>query len=422
MKLKLTKTAVESVQPGARDLIIYDSALRGFFLRVTPKGKRAYGLYYRTTEGRERRPMLGAHGPAFTAEQARRKAESWLGLVANGGDPSADKQAKRQGATIAELCEIYLEQHAKTTKKVGTYDIDYRNIHNHIIPLIGKLKVASIQQADIEQCISDIAGGKTAKTEVLGPRKIRKVVGGKGAASRCLTTLSHMLGAFAESRKIRPLGSNPCQHVKRPETQYSRNGRERFLSPKEFARLGEVLEQIKIDNTEPLAVVNAIELYLFTGCRRDEVLTLQWAHVDLANACLRLPDSKTGSKIVSLGAPAIAVLESIKRKEKNPYVITGSKEGGHFVGIQKPWRRIRKRAAINDVTIHDLRRSFGSVGAQGGMSLLMVGKALAHKSNRATAVYARLTDDLTRQAVQTISDEVANLLKGSGEVEPAANV
>ena len=411
MKLKLTKRLVESVEPGDRDIIIYDEAVRGFFVKVTPKGRRVYGVYYRNRSGRERRPILGVHGPSFPTDAARAKAIEMLGEVAKGNDPSAERQAGRNGISIEELCQIYIEEHSKQHKKAGTVAIDQRNIDNHIKPLIGTLKVRDITPADIEKCIRAIVEGRTAREERSDDVLTKRVRGGKGAASRTLTTLKHMLGSFAEMRQLRPLGSNPCQHIKRPETSFSKYGRERFLTPKEYARLGKVLEQAKRERFVPLAAVNAVELYLYTGCRRDEILTLQWAHVDLAALCLRLPDSKTGRKIVPLSAPAATVLGSIDCVPGNPYVIVGAKEKSHFVAIQKAWVKIRNRAHIPDVTIHDLRRSFGSVGAQAGMSLLLVGKALAHKSSRATSVYARLTDDLTRQAVDKIGNAVNEFLR-----------
>jgi len=114
--------------------------------------------------------------------------------------------------------------------------------------------------------------------------------------------------------------------------------------------------------------------------------------------------------VIPLGAPALKVLQSIEPAPNNNYVLVGAKEGHHFVNIAKPWYRIRSKANLDDVRIHDIRRSFGSVGARSGMSMLMIGKALAHKSQKATEVYARLSDDSTRQAVEFISNEVEQLM------------
>jgi integrase len=457
MKCKLTKTSVERIQPEARDIIVWDTDLSGFFVKVTPKGRRAYGVYYRNAEGRERRPMLGAHGPSFTTEQARAKAEKWLARVALGEDPSGERQDLRQAATVSELADMYLAEHAKLRKKAASYAADKRNLDNHILPLIGTMKAANVEPADVARVLRAVAEGRTAKSEKVRPRVLRKVTGGKGAANRCLALLSFMLGRFAETKKLRPYGANPCRHMKKYRTAHSEKGRARFLSPREFARLGEAIENCRRNGTELPAILNAIELYAYTGCRRDEILTLQWQHVDFEAKCLRLPDSKTGEKIVPLGAPALKALSEITREPKNPYVIVGTQEGKHFVGIEKAWRRVRARAsvttwaadpdekisglvarlkeklereptakecmkaakvatvtlptALTDVCLHDLRRSFGSVGAKSGMSLLLIGKAMSHKSTKATEVYARLSDDATRQAIDEISSQVASLLR-----------
>ena len=72
---------------------------------------------------------------------------------------------------------------------------------------------------------------------------------------------------------------------------------------------------------------------------------------------LRLPDTKTGAKVVYLGDPAITVLERIDRRDGNPWVIAGRKPGSHLTDMQHPWRRIRARAGLDDVRIHDLRHS-----------------------------------------------------------------
>ena len=96
------------------------------------------------------------------------------------------------------------------------------------------------------------------------------------------------------------------------------------------------------------------------GARLSEILTLRWQDVDFDGASLRLPDSKTGKKSIYLNPPALQVLSSLQRGADNPYVIQGERAGAHLVNLQKPWRRIRKAAGLDDVRIHDLRHSFAS--------------------------------------------------------------
>src|SRR5262249_47034808 len=154
--------------------------------------------------------------------------------------------------------------------------------------------------------------------------------------------------------------------------------RERYLTMDELRRLGKVLSAAQADATEDPFVLAAIVLLVQTGARLTEILTLRWDHVDLANRVLRLPDSKTGAKLIYLNATAITLLRTMPQMQNNLFVIAGGKPGARLINLQKPWRRIRSKAGLNDVRIHDLRHSFASVAAGIGMGLPMIGKLLGH--------------------------------------------
>ena len=129
---------------------------------------------------------------------------------------------------------------------------------------------------------------------------------------------------------------------------------------------------------------NSTRLLIFTGCRRGEILTLKWDYVDFENQCLRLPDSKTGARTVYLNAPALEVLNNIKREKDNPFVIVGAISRNHLVNLKKPWDRIRKAASLDDVRLHDLRHSFASTAVGLGEGLPIVGALLGHTQARTT--------------------------------------
>ncbi len=120
-----------------------------------------------------------------------------------------------------------------------------------------------------------------------------------------------------------------------------------------------------------------------------------------------MPDSKTGAKLVPIGKAAIEVLKAIPKIEGNAYVITGRKEGQHLTDMQKPWRRLRKRAGLDDLRIHDLRHSFASDALQLGQDLTMIGRLLGHTQVQTTARYAHLKTDPVRSAADTVSGAVA---------------
>ena len=153
-----------------------------------------------------------------------------------------------------------------------------------------------------------------------------------------------------------PEGCNPCRSV----AKYPERKRERFLTDAEFARLGQVLDEaVTLDGASRLGVAS-IRLLILTGCRKSEILTLRWKDVDLDAGELDLADTQTDGRVVPLGPEARAVLKSLPREGDNPCVIAGKLPGSHLTDLQRPWRRIRERAGLEDVRIHDLRHTCAS--------------------------------------------------------------
>ena len=158
------------------------------------------------------------------------------------------------------------------------------------------------------------------------------------------------------------------------------------------------------------AVIRAIRLLIFTGCRLSEVLTLHRDHVDLERGCLRLPDSKTGAKVVYLNAPALEVIADALR-EDGDWIIPSARTGRHMVNLEKPWRNLRQQAGLEGVRLHDLRHSFASMGA--GLGLPIIGALLGHQEAATTKRFAHLADDPLRQASEVIGKRLADALAGS---------
>lgn len=380
MTAKLTKRRVDAATAGAT---IWDGEIKGFGLRVSAKGAKSYVLKYRRGDV-QRWYTIGRHGDPWTPETARKEALRLKTSIGEGRDPSTDKTAERQAETFQQFSAKYLEKHASKRKSYAELK---RKLDKDILPIIGKLRVKDITSNDIERVLDRMAGRPYS-------------------ANRILSLLSHMF-AKAEHWKDRPRNSNPCiGFEKHPE-----EARERFLSPKELSRLGRVLRVVDRAGKSPYEVA-AIRLLLFTGARLSEILTLKWDYVDFDAERLNLPDSKTGKKSIALPPPALEVLHELPRQEGNDFVICGRKEGCRLVNLQKPWSRIRKAALIPDVRMHDLRHSFASVGASGGMSLPLIGSLLGHKQIATTARYAHLSDDPRKAAASQIAATIAANLNG----------
>jgi integrase len=380
---KLTKRYVEKLEPSpSDDYVAWDDELPGFGVRVWPSGKRSYVLKYRTSSGRQRKATIGPHG-VLTAEQARKRALNWLSEAKLGGDPAGTLSQDRKVGTVTDLAKQYMETHAKQKKKLLSQEADERSLRLHILPRIGSLNVKEVSRADIAQLHHSMR-----KSPI--------------AANRVIALLSKMFN-LAEKWDLREDGTNPCRHIEK----FKENKRERFLSEAELARLAEVLEDAERTCTEMPSVIAAIRLLLFTGARLSEILTLRWDQVDMEGSCLRLPESKTGAKTIYLSPPAREVLANLEQHDDNPYVIAGVKPGAHLVNLQKPWGRIRNRAGLDNVRIHDLRHSFASMAVAGGLSLPVIGALLGHTQPATTARYAHLAADPLKQAANLTGSRIA---------------
>lgn len=382
---KLTKRRVDAAKPGTT---VWDGELPGFGLRVSKGGARSYVLKYRRGAA-QRWLTIGRHGAPWTPDQARKEARKLLGKIEEGKDPAAERSEDRKAETLAEFSERYIRDYARSHKKASSIAEDERNLKNHILPALGQLRVKSITRADIARFH-------------IGLKETPY------AANRCRALLSHIFKK-AEAWGVRPDNSNPCTHVEK----FEESGRDRFLSPAELRRLGRVLAFLDRRGRAPY-VVAAIRLLLFTGARLNEVLKLRWDEVDLTERVIRLSDSKTGKKTIALSAPAIETFASIPKQEGNPFVICGGKPRAHLVNLQKPWRRIRKAALIEDVRIHDLRHSYAAVAVSGGMSLPLIGSLLGHSQPQTTHRYAHLADDPRRAAAEAVAATIAASMKGGG--------
>jgi integrase len=393
---KLTKRLVDSALPTSdHDTFLWDSDLRGFGLRVKSSGVRSYIIQYRTAAGISRRMTIGQHG-VLTPDEARKEAKFHLGRAAKGGDPAAEKAKARGGSTVADLAEQYLAEHASTKKKPSSVRMDRINLNKHILPLLGRKQVESISRADVRRLHYSMRNTP-------------------GAANRCLALVSKMMN-LAERWGIRPDGTNPCRHVeKNPEKK-----RKRFLSTEELARLGDACRAAEETSKVPPAFLALVRLLIFTGARLSEIQKARWEWVDLEAGELRLPDSKTGAKSIFLPAPALGVLSQLPRVDGNPYVITGI-GNRYLVNVWKQWAFLRNIVALNDVRLHDLRHSFASVGAAGGMSLNIIGGLLGHRQPQTTARYAHLAADPLKAAADRIASTIAATMepaRKSAEVVP----
>ena len=246
-----------------------------------------------------------------------------------------------------------------------------------IDPAIAEMRIAEVERKDIAKLHHDLRDK---------PHQ----------ANRTLAVLSKMF-SLPEVWGWRRDGSSPCRHVKR----YNESKRERFLSPEETERLSKVLAEAE---SEMHSAVAAFRLLLLTRCRLSEIQFLRWECV--RDDCIELPDAKNGGRVVPLGPEARAVLTDLPREDGNPWVICGKLPGTHLTDLQCPWRRIRERADLDEVRIHDLRHTFASRALALGESLPMIGKLLGHTQVQTTARYAHLANESVKASGSRFGDSI----------------
>ncbi len=397
---KISSLAVSRLKPGQ---CLWDRAVAGFGVR-RQRSSSVYVLKYRFN-GRQRFFTIGRHGSPWTPETARSEALRLLGRIVsseNPRDPATERADLNRTATFAEFAQRYLENYAEARKKPRSVLEDRNNLRLHVLPVLGSLRMNDISQSDV------------ARFHV--SRRRHPI-----SANRCVALISRMF-TIAEKWGVRASRTNPCRGIDR----YPEVTRERYLSANEAKRLGTVLDAALAPgwstaspcpakkrtsgHYEDWRAVACIKLLLFTGARLSEILSLKWEYIDWQRGVARLADSKTGRRNLAITTPAIELLNSLPRDLSSPYVLPGNRPGTHFIGIQKPWQRLRSKAALSDFRLHDLRHAFASVAVTNGTSLFMVGAMLGHRHAVTTQRYAHLAPLPVKAAADEAAKAMAAML------------
>ena len=410
----LTKRTVDAAHPTSKRYHIWDCDLRGFGLRIEPSGIKTFIAKYRVGGGGRNAPQriqtLGRYG-TLTPEEARRKAKVVLGSVAAGADPQGELSARRREMNMAALIDFY-EKHGcvvQRGKRIGepmkalTKQYTLARLRHHVVPLLGNRRARDVTSGDIERFAADVAAGKTATNEKVGPRKRIIVRGGPGASRKVVRDLSAVF-SFAKRSEI--VERNPVENAAVRKTDDQKT---RFLTLEEVSRLGSALDELERDGTN-IKAINIARLWALTGCRRNEIAGLKWDEVDFENGMLVLEDSKTGRSMRPLGAAALTLLQQIERTEDSEFVFPADSGEGHFQGTRTPWARAIRKADLPGVTPHTLRHTIGSTAISTGEAMALTGAILGHSNPRSTAIYAHIQHESSRKAANRVSKRIAAAL------------
>jgi len=437
----LTENLVKQHRAPAHGAVtVWDSEVKGFGVRIfapttrNPEGARSFFVNYRV-DGAERRFTIGAM-PVWSVKAARAEAKALRQRIDRGEDPATDKRARREAPTVRDLADRYKREHLPK-KAARSQTQDWRIIEAEVLPRLGDRKIAEVHHGDIEA--------------------LHRAITQRGApvrANRVLAVLSKMFSltlkpAEGENAPWRDNAQgNPCRGVERNQEE----GSERFFSSAEIAAITDALNAYG-----RTSAADCMRLIMLTGCRPGEAMLATWDQFDAEPSVWVKPSAHTKQRRVHrvpLGPGALELLQAIRaerKKAKLPpttFVFPGQKAGQPLKQLRSTWawvagfgsvslwrsssdaevancvmaleealdrrpnsreclaeaerRGLKLSVALLDARIYDLRHTFASLGAGGGLSLQIIGRLLGHTQHRTTMRYAHLADDPLREAAVKI--------------------
>ena len=370
--IRLTQRRVDTLRPHKNVRNVRDTELKGYGVRVMPSGKKRYFIHSQH-RGHRVWKIVG-DAAVMTEAEARARARSMLAALRDDRDIEVEPSGDTLFETVAE--EVFTRYGRRW--KPRTLAVNRRYLSNQILPSFARRPITEITREEVQ-------------------RWFRSLHAVPAAANRSAPILSVIMQQ-AEAWGLRPKGGNPCKGIRR----YRQKRSERFLSPEEYGRLGMVLKQHEA--RQPFRVA-ALRLLLLTGCRKSEIVTLEWRFY--RDGHLFLPASKTGSRTVWLCGAAREILDRMPRSSRFVFSIAGWTTPWSW--LDAFWIQVRAEAGLDDVRLHDTRHSFASMALSSGETIRTVGRLLGHDNAATTLKYAHLSDTTVRETVEAL----APLLSGA---------
>ena len=404
MSVKLTQNTVATLKPKDKAYTVWDSVLKGFYVKVSPAGNKVFCVSYVRPGGQRNTRKIGDCS-ILSVSVARDKAKAFLASVTLGSDP--DKEGANKFMTLQELIEKYYRPWFAANRKGGDAAIDV-----------------------LKSCFAEFMDKRPAELSILDlekwQRRIRDEKGVKFATlNRETTTLKAALN-WAVKRGL--ITDNPLNGLRRL-SELDSMSKTRYLSSEERSRLLVALNVREKEMREarqrtlihsnrrylnPLDKCAFVDYFkpmvlvaLNTGMRRNALFSLRWEDIDFQAGTIFLRADAAKSKkhmIIPMNATVRETLTAWKEQEKKDsgLVFANPLTGKKFDNCNNSWKSLLKAAGIEKFRWHDMRHDFASRLVMNGVDLNTVRELLGHSDIKMTMRYAHLAPEKKRMAVDTL--------------------
>jgi len=373
-KLVLTEGFIHKLEPSKTRQRTYDLKVSGLLLEVMPTGVKVFRLR-RKINGKSQWATIG-NFPAVSLEEARDQAVLLNAELVKGANFVEQRQEAKDELTLHQLVDLYFDQYANGRL------VTAKEIHADIVRWFPKelpLKLSRINEQTLQATINRLAAD-----------------GKIHAANKARNYLRAMFNWGAKKK----LCKNDCvQSLDGFKTQ----SRERFVQPAEFKNLLSAIKDYPDERIRDFFLV-----CLWTGARCGNVMAMSWDQINFDRGSWTIPRTKNGdSQMIALSDAALEVLKErhAARDTNVRWVFPGGNPqnkmpvDNHLTEPKKAWKKIIDAAGIEDLRIHDLRRTAGSIMAILGINTPTIMGALGHKSMAAAAVYQRVNADPAKRGM-----------------------
>ena len=390
----LTERQIRDVKPKQKTCFLWDEQVKGLGVRITPKGAKSYVLFYRAV-GQKHLATL-ARTSETSLKVARDRAGQELAAIRVGKTGLLERlRRSREAPTINDGLDRFFDEYVPdriaTGRMTQSTATKYRNQANsYLRSAFGKRRIADITRLDVENMAKRLKFTPTLR-------------------NRVLAFTSRLFNLF-EIWEWREQHTNPVRGVDRAREE----ARDRILSPSEIAALAKALTASEFVNPASIA---AIRFAAVTGLRIGEILAIKWQHIDFETGRLLLPQTKTGRRFHDLPSAALAILVDIPRINKWVFTTGRGDSPVMYRTVRKHFASIAYMAGLEDVRLHDLRRTVMTQAAAAGIGTHVLRDLLGHKTTVMADRYIRAVGSPVRDAREQVGAAMAAMMNGEdGEV------